>query len=170
MPEPDFRRSAIYKIAVAVPVHSTQLKFPETFQLASDPGAPPPGSLSAATSLFLVSDNGSATEPEVLLARRPPPAGGKPIPVFLTGEELVGKLRFGALNSRTERIPLESLLTFLTGRATTEVYVPSHAGDGCVHQWAVVGGFGNGSASAPRIGFKGFLQTCLEDADFPEGA
>jgi len=169
MPEPNFRRSEIYKSAVAVPVHSTQLKFPETFQSASDPAAPPPGSLSAATSLFLVSDNGSATEPQVLLARRPPPSGGKPIHVFLTAEEIAGKLRFGALNNRSRRVAQEGMAHFIQGPGSIEIYEKEHAGDGCVHQWSVVGGFRNGSASASRVGFRGFLHTCLEGADFPEG-
>lgn len=181
MPERGFRRSAIYKAAVSVPLHNTSLTFPEVFESKS--AQAPPNSLSDATNIFLSNDNGSAEDPQVFLQTldskgRPIQA---PVKVGFTPEEIAGKARFGMLNVDRKQPPKTGLVfgerlegpkgrtlqQFIARFLIGEILDPLNAGDGSVHQWATVGGLGGGGAS-PRQGFKGFFQICLEAGDLPK--
>lgn len=180
MPEPGFRRSAIYKAAVSVPVHSTALTFPEQFHNADDANAPNPGSLSDATGIFSTRDNQDAVKPVVTLIARNLSNGkvNPPQTVQFTPEEVAGKARFGMLNNDRRTPPrsgtafgerLEAgrglkLADFVKRFLIGEILDP---GEGSIHQWATVGGLGGGGAS-PRSGFKGFFQICLEGGDLPK--
>ena len=185
MPPTDFRKSAIYKAAVGIPIHTTSIPFPEKFQDAADPSPPPPGSLSDATGIFLVRDNGSGTDPRLTLQVRS--LTGKPdtneadLEALFTAEEIAGKARFGMLNADRKNPPPgatpfgerlhgpkgRTLIEFVRRFATGEILDLRNVGDGSIHQWAAVGGLGGGGAS-PRQGFIGFFQSSLERGDFPK--
>ncbi|HET9933393.1 MAG TPA: hypothetical protein VFQ35_21965 [Polyangiaceae bacterium] len=185
MPPPDFRKSDIYRAAVGVPIHTTSIPFPETFQDAANPAAPPPGSLSDATGIFVVSDSRSGTSPALTLqvrdlTNKPIPSDGVQAAPF-TVEEIAGKARFGMLNVDRKSPPPgvtpfgerlhgpknRTLRDFIARFAVGEILDNNNVGDGSIHQWAAVGGLGGGGSS-PRQGFTGFFQSALERGDFPK--
>lgn len=174
MPGKNFRSDNIYKVAVAVPVHSTATRFPEAFHSADSSVDPPVGSLSADTGIFLV-EKGLAVQ---LKTRRSEP---HPIDLF-TMEELAGKARFGMLNSHRNHPPTRGIvfgerLDGPKGRTIAQflsVFMQNEvqSASGSIHQWSIVGDVSsggirgaNGGLIATRAGFRGFLQLCLEDAE-----
>ncbi|HKP97064.1 MAG TPA: hypothetical protein VJ385_15045 [Fibrobacteria bacterium] len=164
----DFRGKAIYKAAVAFPrpdpAGTKAPPFPERFTPVTQ--AAPPGSLSADTGIFLVSDNGDFNKPSLVLSDKK-----IQVTIACTHEEAAGKARFDMLNTVKGNPPVKDVVSLANLAANINATVVDGS-TGQLHQWAVAGGEDpameqTGVPVASRKNFKGFLGKCLEAGVFP---
>jgi hypothetical protein len=163
----DFRGRVLYKAAVSVPLAppgGNAVPFPEKFTPVAQ--AAPPGSISADTGIFLVSDNGNFDLPSLVLSDKK-----SQVTIACTHEEAAGKARFDMLNTAKGVPPVKDVVS-LANLASNLNATIVNGSTGQLHQWAVAGGEDpvmeqSGVPVASRKNFKGFFGKCLEAGVFP---